>query len=132
MRLLLMLALAATARLRLLLGLLLLDACASARRASWPFKCRCSTGEMHTAHKKSICHESNGALQSYTSNRIVGVVSLPAVLQMKERIGGISRVAPDGCSAVCKGLFKRESDISFFEGAHIITGRREPGIIQVR
>jgi hypothetical protein len=51
---------------------------------------------------------------------------------MKERIGGISRIAPDGCSAVCKGLFKRESDISFFEGAHVITGRGEPGVIQVR
>jgi hypothetical protein len=57
---------------------------------------------------------------------------LLAVLQMKERIGGISRIAPDGFSAVCRGLFKKESDISFFEGAHVTTGRGEPGVIQVR
>lgn len=52
-------------------------------------------------------------------------------MQLKERIGSISRVAPDGCSAVCKGLFKKESDISFFEGAKVVTARGEVGIIQV-
>lgn len=52
-------------------------------------------------------------------------------LQLKERQGSISRVAPDGCSAVCKGLFKKESDISFFEGARVLTGRGEQGVIEV-
>jgi hypothetical protein len=52
--------------------------------------------------------------------------------QVKERQGAISRIAPDGCSAVCKGLFKRESDLSFFEGAKVVTGRGEVGTIQVR
>jgi selenocysteine-specific elongation factor len=52
-------------------------------------------------------------------------------VQLKERQGNISRIAPDGCSAVCKGLFKKESDISFFEGAKVLTGRGEPGVIQV-
>lgn len=51
--------------------------------------------------------------------------------QLKERRGGITRIAPDGCSAICKGLFKKESDISFFEGARVVTGRGEQGVIQV-
>jgi hypothetical protein len=46
-------------------------------------------------------------------------------------VGHISRISPDACSAVCKGLFKKESDISFFEGAKVLTGRGEQGIIQV-
>lgn len=51
--------------------------------------------------------------------------------QLKERQGNISRIGPDGHSAVCKGLFKKESDISFFEGAKVVTGRGETGVIQV-
>lgn len=69
---------------------------------------------------------------SVSDSVVMPCKSLPAVLQMKERTGMISRIAPDSCSAVCKGLFKKESDISFFEGAHVVTGRGEPGVIQVR
>jgi selenocysteine-specific elongation factor len=50
--------------------------------------------------------------------------------QVKERQGVIERIAADGCSAVCKGLFKKETDMAIFEGATIVTGRGEVGVIQ--
>ncbi len=40
-------------------------------------------------------------------------------VQIKERIGCIERMQPDGTTAVCKGLFKKETDISVFTGLKV-------------
>eukprot|EP00775_Hariotina_reticulata_P012357 gene12357-12491_t len=52
------------------------------------------------------------------------------VYKVKERQGVIERVAADGCSAICKGLFKKETDMAIFEGATVVTGRGEVGVIR--
>ncbi|KAF6264343.1 SelEFf [Scenedesmus sp. NREL 46B-D3] len=54
------------------------------------------------------------------------------VYKPKQRQGVIARIAPDGMSAVCSGLFKRETDISIFQGARVTTGRGEQGSIEGR
>lgn len=54
------------------------------------------------------------------------------VYKPKERQGLVSRIAPDATSAVCSGLFKKETDISIFQGARVVTGRGEWGSIQGR
>lgn len=49
----------------------------------------------------------------------------PSVLQqlkiykLKQKQGSIDRVSPDGLSAVCKGMFKRETDLSLFSGMKV-------------
>ena len=51
--------------------------------------------------------------------------SNPAALQqlhlfrLKQKQGTIERVAADGHSAVCKGMFKKETDISLFSGMKV-------------
>ena len=40
-------------------------------------------------------------------------------LQVKERQGVIERIQPDGTTAVCKGLFKKETDMSVFNGLKV-------------
>lgn len=42
-----------------------------------------------------------------------------SLLQVKERRGVIERVQPDGTTAVCRGLFKKETDISVFLGLKV-------------
>eukprot|EP00878_Enallax_costatus_P029564 GHUV01032073.1.p2 GENE.GHUV01032073.1~~GHUV01032073.1.p2 ORF type:complete len:101 (-),score=29.38 GHUV01032073.1:497-799(-) len=51
-------------------------------------------------------------------------------MQLKERQGSIERILPDGCSAVCKGLFKKETDMAMFERAKVTTGRGEEGYVE--
>lgn len=41
------------------------------------------------------------------------------VYKLKQRHGLIDRVLPDGRTAICKGLFKRDSDISAFIGMKV-------------
>ena len=49
----------------------------------------------------------------------------PAALQqlkiykLKQKQGSMDRVSPDGLSAVCKGMFKKETDISLFAGMKV-------------
>lgn len=56
--------------------------------------------------------------------------SNPAALQqlhlfrLKQKQGTIERVAADGHSAVCKGMFKKETDISLFSGMKVSSKRR--------
>jgi selenocysteine-specific elongation factor len=52
--------------------------------------------------------------------------------QPKERTGTIERIAPDGASAICRGMFKKETDITPFVGAAVTTGRGEAGTIEGR
>ena len=41
------------------------------------------------------------------------------VYRLKQKQGSIDRVAKDGQSAVCKGMFKKETDISLFAGMRV-------------
>lgn len=41
------------------------------------------------------------------------------VYKLKQRSGVIERVASDGRTAVCKGMFKKETDISLFTGMQV-------------
>lgn len=38
------------------------------------------------------------------------------VYKRKGREGALERVEPDGCTAVCRGMFKKESDLTAFQG----------------
>jgi selenocysteine-specific elongation factor len=51
---------------------------------------------------------------------------------LKERKGMIERVLPDGMGAVCRGLFKRETDMSVFEGATVTIGSGLAGVVEGR
>ena len=42
------------------------------------------------------------------------------IFKIKRRSGSIDRVNKDGLSAVCKGMFKKETDISVFAGLKVI------------
>ena len=41
------------------------------------------------------------------------------IYKLKQKQGSIDRVSPDGLSAVCKGMFKKETDISLFSGMKV-------------
>ena len=41
------------------------------------------------------------------------------VFKVKQRAGSIDRVDKDGLGAVCKGMFKKETDISVFAGLKV-------------
>ena len=41
------------------------------------------------------------------------------IYKLKQKQGSIDRVSPDGLSAVCKGMFKKETDISLFTGMKV-------------
>lgn len=41
------------------------------------------------------------------------------IYKLKQKQGSIDRVSPDGLSAVCKGMFKKETDISLFAGMKV-------------
>lgn len=43
------------------------------------------------------------------------------IFKLKTRAGSIDRLAPDGFSAVCKGMFKKDTDISLFAGMKVRT-----------
>ena len=57
-----------------------------------------------------------------------GALARLRLLKLKARTGSVERVAPDGGSAVCKGMFKRDTDISRFVGLKA----RLPGSRRVR
>ncbi len=42
------------------------------------------------------------------------------VYKTKQRAGSVERVARDGRSAVCRGMFKKETDLSAFTGMQVI------------
>lgn len=42
------------------------------------------------------------------------------IFKVKRRTGSIDRVNKDGLSAVCKGMFKKETDISVFVGLKVV------------
>ena len=50
------------------------------------------------------------------------------VFKLKRREGVIERLQDDK-SAICKGMFKRETDLSMFQGMKVFTDRGEEGII---
>lgn len=55
------------------------------------------------------------------------------IFKPKKRVGSIDRVAPDGFSAVCKGMFQKDTNISLFSGmkVRLWAGIRPPcGMIQ--
>lgn len=54
------------------------------------------------------------------------------LLQLKERQGVLGRIAPTLDSAICSGLFKKETDMAIFERAKVVTGRGEEGYIDGR
>jgi selenocysteine-specific elongation factor len=54
------------------------------------------------------------------------------IFKLKERRGQIDRLLPDGFGAICKGLFKKESDLSYFMGLKVLTTRGEAGVIDSR
>ena len=45
------------------------------------------------------------------------------IFKVKRRTGSIDRVDRDGLAAVCKGMFKKETDISVFAGLKVSTSR---------
>ncbi len=51
------------------------------------------------------------------------------VFKIKERTGCIERMQPDGTTAICKQLFKKETDISVFTGLTVTTGGGVQGVI---
>jgi selenocysteine-specific elongation factor len=53
-------------------------------------------------------------------------------VQEKTKEGSIERILPDGCTAICKGMFKKETDLSVFEGLQVRTGAGEVGCIEGR
>lgn len=55
------------------------------------------------------------------------------IFKVKQRTGSIDRVNKDGLSAVCKGMFKKETDISVFVGlkvSHLSTPSDAPEWLQ--
>ncbi|KIZ07588.1 Selenocysteine-specific elongation factor [Monoraphidium neglectum] len=54
------------------------------------------------------------------------------VFKPKERCGTIERIAPDGSHAICRGLFKKETDVGPFMGAAVTTARGEAGAVEGR
>ena len=45
-----------------------------------------------------------------------GALAKLRLFKLKSRMGSVERAAPDGRSAICKGMFKRDTDISRFVG----------------
>ena len=41
------------------------------------------------------------------------------VYKLKRKVGALDRVAKDSLSAVCRGMFKKETDISLFAGMRV-------------
>lgn len=41
------------------------------------------------------------------------------IYKLKQKKGSIDRVTPDGLSAVCKGMFKKETNINLFSGMKV-------------
>ena len=39
--------------------------------------------------------------------------------KLKQKQGSIDRISSDGTSAVCKGMFKKETDLSLFSGMQV-------------
>lgn len=41
------------------------------------------------------------------------------VYKLKQKQGSLDRISSDGTSAVCKGMFKKETDLSLFSGMQV-------------
>ena len=41
------------------------------------------------------------------------------VFKLKAKHGAIERLAADGCTAICRGMFKKETDMSLFTGMKV-------------
>ena len=41
------------------------------------------------------------------------------IYKLKQKQGSIDRISSDGTSAVCKGMFKKETDLSLFSGMQV-------------
>ena len=76
---------------------------------------------------------ANAACRLAFYGRLVALVDAPdspgalaklRLFRLKARTGSVERVAPDGRSAICKGMFKRDTDISRFAG---LKARPAPG-----
>lgn len=76
---------------------------------------------------------ANAACRLAFYGRLVALVDAPnspgalaklRLFRLKARTGSVERVAADGRSAICKGMFKRDTDISRFAG---LKARRSPG-----
>ena len=68
---------------------------------------------------------ANAACRLAFYGRLVALVDVPdspgalaklRLFRLKARTGSVERVAADGRSAICKGMFKRDTDISRFAG----------------
>ncbi|KAK9842481.1 hypothetical protein WJX81_002027 [Elliptochloris bilobata] len=59
-----------------------------------------------------------------------GALAKLRLFRLKARTGSTERVAPDGRSAICKGMFKRDTDISRFAGLKVVTAAGEIGAIE--
>ncbi|KAK9906478.1 hypothetical protein WJX75_002571 [Coccomyxa subellipsoidea] len=52
------------------------------------------------------------------------------IFKLKTRSGSIDRIANDGFSAVCKGMFSKDTDISLFAGMKVTTQNGATGTIE--
>uniref|UniRef100_A0A7R9V1Z7 Ribosome biogenesis protein BMS1/TSR1 C-terminal domain-containing protein n=1 Tax=Chlamydomonas euryale TaxID=1486919 RepID=A0A7R9V1Z7_9CHLO len=52
------------------------------------------------------------------------------VYKVKERYGVLERLQPDGVSGICRGLFKKQTDLSVFVGLRVATRRGETAVIE--
>jgi len=52
------------------------------------------------------------------------------VFRVKQREGVVERVNKDGCTAVCRGMFKKETDIGHFAGMQVSTPGGITGVLE--
>ncbi|KAK9818119.1 hypothetical protein WJX72_007434 [[Myrmecia] bisecta] len=52
------------------------------------------------------------------------------IYKVKQKTGVVERVSKDGTSAICRSLFKKETDISLFTGMKVVTSAGEVGTIE--
>ena len=50
------------------------------------------------------------------------------IVKLKAKHGVIERLAADGCTAICRGMFKKETDMSLFVGMKV----RNLGLVSLR
>lgn len=54
----------------------------------------------------------------------------PGALQIKERYGLLERIQPDRTTGICRGLFKKETDLRVFTGLRVMTRRGEVAVVE--
>jgi selenocysteine-specific elongation factor len=52
------------------------------------------------------------------------------VYSVRRREGSVERVEADGCTAVCRGMFQKDSDLARFAGLAVAGPRGEAGVIE--